>query len=554
MNKKKIWGRIVCAVVFAFICAATLAFLHSFSVFDDRIYSVVWDTEEAVGNNGTRAIEYDDSGMPLQLEDGEYFRFTGTIPDITSDAELVCDVLWSDITLIVDGDTLFSSKSSPQSDLIGQAQLTLPLQTDSAGKAIELIYVPIGEGNMIFPPLLRIKSSMATQASNIAYANYYGIPAGAYGLVFVILCGLILLGFITKKPDLSLILLALATGALTVYDISAGFGYYFLDKGLQSVLTSSAFEIIPSVSMLVYILINSRRGHLKLFGIITAFSATAIAAAYLVSLVSGSYLSSYINDMLNTLFTTGYYHSVLYWLTMYLVFACSAVAIFDTVRSFIKIRSEADALLLKNKIILDSFHASEQRLRETSKLRHEFRNHITALHLMYKNGDLSELEKTFSELDGRQSAILQTQFTDNFVINCLLQSASVKAADNNIRFDAHVNAPEKLGIGSDDLCVFIMNMLDNATEACMRLDDTSKRYIKFRAELRNGYLAISCVNSFDGKTNENSKGELKTTKTESRLHGFGLREMRRIAEKYDSVLNISYSKDTFTAETALKNR
>lgn len=244
----------------------------------------------------------------------------------------------------------------------------------------------------------------------------------------------------------------------------------------------------------------------------------------------------------------------MYWLTMYLVFACGAAAVFDTVRSFIRIRSEADALALKNKLILDSFHASEQRLKETSKLRHEFRNHITALHLMYKNGDTAELEKMLSELDGRRSSLMQTQFTDNFVINCLLQSAAAKAAESGIRFEAHVNAPEKLNIGSDDLCVFIINMLDNAAEACMRLDDASKRYIKFKAELRNGYLAISCVNSFDGKVKENSRGRLETTKSDQHSHGFGLREMRRIAEKYGSVLNISYTEDTFTAETALKNQ
>lgn len=146
---------------------------------------------------------------------------------------LVCDVLWSEITLTVNGDTLFSSESSPQSELIGQAQLELPLQTDSAGSPVELIYTPVGGGNIIFPPMLRINSSMAEQASDIAYANYYGIPAGAYGLVFVMLCGLFLLGITVKKLDWSLILLTLATGALTVYDISVGFGYFFLDEGLH---------------------------------------------------------------------------------------------------------------------------------------------------------------------------------------------------------------------------------------------------------------------------------------------------------------------------------
>lgn len=57
--------------MFALICAAVLSFLHSFTVFDDKIYTVIWDTQEVVGGSGTRAVEYDDTGMPLPLGEGE---------------------------------------------------------------------------------------------------------------------------------------------------------------------------------------------------------------------------------------------------------------------------------------------------------------------------------------------------------------------------------------------------------------------------------------------------------------------------------------------------
>ena len=46
------------------------------------------------------------------------------------------------------------------------------------------------------------------------------------------------------------------------------------------------------------------------------------------------------------------------------------------------------------------------------------------------------------------------------------------------------------------------------------------------------------------------KGRLLFTKREEG-HGFGLSQMRAVAEKYNSVLDISYDQDRFTVQTAL---
>ena len=47
-------------------------------------------------------------------------------------------------------------------------------------------------------------------------------------------------------------------------------------------------------------------------------------------------------------------------------------------------------------------------------------------------------------------------------------------------------------------------------------------------------------------------GNLLTTKDDPTEHGFGLMKMRSIAEKYGSVLDVSYTESRFTVMTALK--
>lgn len=97
-----------------------------------------------------------------------------------------------------------------------------------------------------------------------------------------------------------------------------------------------------------------------------------------------------------------------------------------------------------------------------------------------------------------------------------------------------------------------MNMLDNALEASRAGEELDGRFIRFQVKLSGNFLAFRCENSCRaGSLRLNGKGWPQTTKPEPEAHGFGLRQMRRIAEKYGSILDISHTEQTFTVQTAL---
>lgn len=66
-----------------------------------------------------------------------------------------------------------------------------------------------------------------------------------------------------------------------------------------------------------------------------------------------------------------------------------------------------------------------------------------------------------------------------------------------------------------------------------------------------GFLVIQCENTFSGALKRDEKGRLLSTKREEG-HGFGLSQMRAVAEKYHSVLDVSWEEGRFTVQTALK--
>lgn len=111
--------------------------------------------------------------------------------------------------------------------------------------------------------------------------------------------------------------------------------------------------------------------------------------------------------------------------------------------------------------------------------------------------------------------------------------------------------PAELSIDEDDLCSFLFNLLDNAAEGAAE-HIGQPREIRCSLQIRQGYLAIRCENTFSGVVALDEENNLLTTKTASADHGYGLIQMRRIAANTAAPLSVSYNAERFTVMTALK--
>ena len=130
----------------------------------------------------------------------------------------------------------------------------------------------------------------------MAYANLYGIPAGIFGVIFLVLCGIFLVGLSYGKKDWSLLVLVLAAAGLTVYEITVSCGYAFLSDGVRTVLTWHGIRLMIPLAILAYLLLKRKRAFWRHLGIISLWSAAGLLVLYLISLLRGSYLSRYLND------------------------------------------------------------------------------------------------------------------------------------------------------------------------------------------------------------------------------------------------------------------
>ena len=101
-----------------------------------------------------------------------------------------------------------------------------------------------------------------------------------------------------------------------------------------------------------------------------------------------------------------------------------------------------------------------------------------------------------------------------------------------------------MAVGIKKRCTIISNLLNNAIEACEKIQD-DKRIIEFEIAGYNSQIFISVCNSYDMESIINQKQKFITTKEDKLNHGIGLENVRRTVNKYDGYMRIFQENERF---------
>ena len=224
----------------------------------------------------------------------------------------------------------------------------------------------------------------------------------------------------------------------------------------------------------------------------------------------------------------------------------------EFVRGTLERRRREQALRMNQQLTQESYQAAAEKLRQNALMRHEWKNQVAVMQMLQQQGDLAGLGRYLEELDGRLDKLAPRQYTEHFVINTILQNTAARAEALGVDFRATALAPPELGIDTGDLCSLLLNLLDNALEAAAKVPAPGPREVECVIKVRQGYLAVRCGNTCAAPPQLDERGQMQTTKDDRDGHGFGLAQMRAIAAKYGSVLDVSCADGRVTVLTALK--
>lgn len=176
---------------------------------------------------------------------------------------------------------------------------------------------------------------------------------------------------------------------------------------------------------------------------------------------------------------------------------------------------------------------------QTRKLKHDLSNHIISIKSYVEDGKRDECLKYLDSLTDYANINSDIIDTGNSVIDAIFTAKRNLARERNIDFSADIQIPENLKINSSDCCVIFGNALDNAIEACDKVQ--GDKYIKVSLVYQNGSLMCKIANSMSEAKNP----MLKTTKADKINHGIGLKNIRETLNKYSHMLRTEQNEGEF---------
>lgn len=185
---------------------------------------------------------------------------------------------------------------------------------------------------------------------------------------------------------------------------------------------------------------------------------------------------------------------------------------------------------------------------QNDRLMHDLRNQVIAVIGLLGDGQADTAKVKLEELTCITQQEGNTYAISDPCINAIVASKQKIIRDQNIQFTHLISLPKGMDIDSMDIAVIVGNILDNAIEACQKVEN--KRMIHIIVRQYQSYLCIKVENSSRA---ELLNKDLKTTKENPDAHGVGLETICSIVKKYGGDFLAEQDGDHFVTSAILPN-
>ena len=182
-----------------------------------------------------------------------------------------------------------------------------------------------------------------------------------------------------------------------------------------------------------------------------------------------------------------------------------------------------------------------EQYRQSERLRHDMKNHIIALSALSQNKEWEKIDDYLKNMEGIALDAVG-DVTGNKAVDALLYQKRKRAKEENIQWECDVQLPKERSINEFDLCVLFGNILDNALEACERMQGSKCRFINIQAKTVKKCFLLEVKNSMD-RTEKYTDGS--TNKENPQRHGIGLLNVRDVVHRYNGVVDVDAENGIF---------
>lgn len=218
---------------------------------------------------------------------------------------------------------------------------------------------------------------------------------------------------------------------------------------------------------------------------------------------------------------------------MTLVFALICIAILSILwMKNLMIKKENDFLSAREELLLEYYLNVEKEIENNRIIVHDIKHDLLLLAEYVKNNDLKSLEKYLEIININLKSDGIEIWTQKKVWDVIINHKKQEAEQKGITVNINSMLIAQYPFNEKEGCSIFGNLLDNAIEACEKIKDGEK-IINVEIEKSNQILYIKVENTLDLDL---YKGVTKTSKKECGIHGYGMRSINRIVNKYEGAV------------------
>ncbi len=239
----------------------------------------------------------------------------------------------------------------------------------------------------------------------------------------------------------------------------------------------------------------------------------------------------------------------------------SIILVLSNIAIYYVIDKQNELIETKEKLLFAELHINNQVMHyqelnkhqnELKIFRHDIKNRLLSLMALVKDGKsdkaLQIMESNLDWLEEMNSNIINS---GNPIVDAILQSKLHSAKDKHVLLQISTKLAEEIIIDELELGIVLGNALDNAIEATEKIKTNDNKCINLSLMSTEGRISISVSNPVI----ENIDTEkLTTSKLDKERHGYGIKSIKTIVQKYDGIVLFSCENKMFNVSINIANK
>ena len=189
----------------------------------------------------------------------------------------------------------------------------------------------------------------------------------------------------------------------------------------------------------------------------------------------------------------------------------------------------------------EQYNLSKENIETINRKYHDLKHQIGVIRA---ERDSEKREQYLAEMEEEIKTYEAQNKTGNQVLDTILTGKHLYCVQHDINFTCVADGHLLDGMNVMDICTIFGNALDNAIEYEEKIEDKKKRLIRVAVYSQNQFTIIRVENYCEVQLTQGDNLP-ETTKKNKEYHGYGLKSIRTMAEKYGGSMTVRTEDDWF---------